>query len=51
MKIYVLMCLNDIVSDTCYTSKEKVEKLVNEANRETGSRDFWYEELILEKIS
>ena len=48
MKIYLFMCLNDVIGDTYYTDKEEVEKLVKMTNAEYGKncRDFWYKELI-----
>lgn len=41
MKIYLFMCLNDVVGDTYYTDKKEVEKLVEEA----GGGDFWCKEI------
>lgn len=41
MKIYLFMCLNDVLGETYYTDEEQVKKLVDEANEEYGG-DFWY---------
>ena len=44
MKIYLFMCLNDVLGDTYFTDEEQVKKLVDEANEEYGG-DFWYKTL------
>lgn len=44
-KVYVFMCLNDIVSDTFCTDENEIKRLVEEANEEHGG-DFWYKELV-----
>jgi hypothetical protein len=40
MKIYLFMCLNDVIGDRYYTNEDEVKKLVEEANEKHGG-DFW----------
>lgn len=46
MKIYLLMCLNDVIGDVYYTDIEVVKSLVEKANDLAGG-DFWYKEMTL----
>lgn len=41
MKIYLFMCLNDVIGDVYYTNEEEVKKLIKEANELYGEGDFW----------
>lgn len=45
LKIYLLMCLNDVIGDNYYTDESEVKKLVDEANAYVGGGDFWYKSL------
>lgn len=47
MKVYLLMCLNDVIGDTGYTNEDTAKKLVDEANEETKSNDFWYQTIFV----
>lgn len=44
MKIYLLMCLNDVIGDTYYTDEEEIKRLVEEGNAKMGG-DVWYKTL------
>lgn len=44
MKIYLFMCLNEVVDDVYYTDEEIVKDLVEQANKINGG-DFWYKEM------
>lgn len=41
MKIYLFMCLNDVIGETYYTDEDEVKRLVEEANINFGG-DFGY---------
>lgn len=45
MKIYIIMCLNDIIGDTYYTDEEVVSKRVESIKEVAGNGDFWYKTL------
>lgn len=45
-KIYVIMCLEEIVSDTCYSNEIDAMREVKLANANFGG-DFWYKELMV----
>lgn len=47
-KVYVIMCLGEIVSNTCYENEIDAIREVRMANAEFGG-DFWYKEFIVSK--
>jgi hypothetical protein len=45
-KIFVIMCLNDIIDDTFYTDEDKVIDRVNHFNKITRTGSYWYKTLL-----
>ncbi len=45
MKVYLFMCLDNIIGDKYYTNEEDVKKLVEKANADCECGDFWYQSL------
>lgn len=50
MKIYVLMCLEELVGDNYYMNEEEAEKELYRALEATGSGDFWIKELKIAEL-